>query len=342
MTSSLSVALDIDVVIVWVDGGDKEWQASKALHSVKSLDTDDSAKRYRDWDNLQYIFRGIEKFMPWVRRVHFVTCGHKPSWLNTNYKKINWVQHKDYMPKKYLPTFSSHPIELNLHRIKDLAEHFIYFNDDMFVVSDTKPNDFFNKDGLPLDMALHTRITSSDYSDPISHIALNNTAVINAHFDKKEIMRHGWKNWLHPSYGLSNVIRSATFFPYPDFTGFLNTHLPASFLKSSFDKVWQAEPELMDAVSATKFRSKSDVNQYLIRDWQVVSGNFAPKNWYKEGKYYGVSNDTISEIEHDIASQRYKMICLNDAATDESFESLKQRIKQVFETILPDKSGFEL
>jgi len=57
---------DIDIVIIWVDGGDKKWIAEKnkylGMQASKS-EIDASANRYRDWDNLQYIFRGIEKYM---------------------------------------------------------------------------------------------------------------------------------------------------------------------------------------------------------------------------------------------------------------------------------------
>ena len=37
-----------------------------------------------------------------------------------------------YLPADALPTFSSHAIESRLHHVPDLAEHFLYSNDDMF------------------------------------------------------------------------------------------------------------------------------------------------------------------------------------------------------------------
>ena len=44
------------------------------------------------------------------------------------------MRHEDYLPDEYRPAFSSHPIELNLHRIKGLSERFVYFNDDMYLL----------------------------------------------------------------------------------------------------------------------------------------------------------------------------------------------------------------
>ena len=91
-----------------------------------------------------------EKFAPWVRYVFFITDDQKPEWLNMNHPKLKWIKHTDYIPEEYLPAFSSHVIEWNMHRIEDLSENFVYFNDDMFVIDKTSPEDFF-RGGLPCD-----------------------------------------------------------------------------------------------------------------------------------------------------------------------------------------------
>ena len=43
-----------------------------------------------------------------------------------------------------LPTFNSHAIELNLHRIPGLAPAFLYFNDDFFLGQRAFPDDFLS------------------------------------------------------------------------------------------------------------------------------------------------------------------------------------------------------
>ena len=110
----------IDFVIAWVDGSDLEWQKEKNKYANPgdtTLQVDASMVRYREWDTLRYWFRAVEKYAPWVNQVYFVTCGHVPKWLNMDAPKLHFVRHQDYIPEQYLPTFSSHPIELNLHRI---------------------------------------------------------------------------------------------------------------------------------------------------------------------------------------------------------------------------------
>ena len=59
----------IDFVICWVDGNDPVWQEEKRKYSP-DRGQDGGIVRFRDWDNLQYWFRGVEKFAPWVNKIH--------------------------------------------------------------------------------------------------------------------------------------------------------------------------------------------------------------------------------------------------------------------------------
>ena len=79
----------IDFVVTWVDGSDPIWQKVKNQYSAEGADT--RVTRYRDWDQLKYWFRAVEKYAPWVNKVHFVTFGHLPQWLNTDNPKLNIV-----------------------------------------------------------------------------------------------------------------------------------------------------------------------------------------------------------------------------------------------------------
>ena len=146
----------IDFVVLWVDDKDEQWREQKRKFSNEDINKITSNK-YRDWDNLKYWFRGIEKFAPWVNQVFFITCNQKPEWLNENHPKLRLINHSDYMDKECLPTFNSNAIELNLWRIKELSEQFVLFNDDFFLLKETKPTDFFEK-GLPKIVILNTQI----------------------------------------------------------------------------------------------------------------------------------------------------------------------------------------
>ena len=73
----------------------------------------------------------------------FYNLWHLPKWLKEEHPKLHIVRHEDFIPAEFLPTFSSHPIEWNFHRIEWLTENFVYFNDDMFLIKKSFSGRFF-------------------------------------------------------------------------------------------------------------------------------------------------------------------------------------------------------
>jgi hypothetical protein len=136
----------VDLVYTWVDGNDPHWLAKKAAHGLGGED----ANHYRNNSELRYSLRSLERFAPWARRVHIVTDGQIPPWLNTRHEKLRLVSHADIIPARFLPTFSSRVIEAHLHRIEGLADHYVYLNDDFFLSASCSAGDFFTANGLPL------------------------------------------------------------------------------------------------------------------------------------------------------------------------------------------------
>lgn len=144
--------MDIDLVYLWVDGNDPAWQAKKNVftRSDNSNEGRNCAGRYADNDELLYSLRALELYAPWIRRIFIVTDNQVPKWLNLEHPKIKIIDHRDILPSRALPSFNSAVIEHALHRIPDLAEHFLYANDDMFFNRPVKPEDFFTPDGKPI------------------------------------------------------------------------------------------------------------------------------------------------------------------------------------------------
>ena len=331
----------IDFVLIWVDGNDPKWQKEKQQYDVSS-DSDNRIIRYRDWGLLKYWFRGIERFTPWINKIHFVTWGHIPEWLNVDNPKLNIVKHSDFIPKEYLPTFSSHTIELNLHRIKGLSEKFVYFNDDTFMIDYASKNYFFSKNGLPMD-SCSLNVHCPKKSLIIQNICNNNVAIINEYFDMKESIIKNKSKWFNLKNG-KELLRTFALLKCPRFPGFYQPHLPNSYLKSTFEEVWAKETDVLHNTCMNKFRNASDVNQWVFREWQLASGNFeVRKSSY--GKTFYIDRDGL-EIKKDIidciVNQKKKMISINDGdMTEKEFESLTKEIKNSFEIILKDKSSFE-
>ena len=261
-----------------------------------------------------------------------------PSWLNTDHPKLTVVKHEDYIPKQYLPTFSSHPIELNMHRIRGLSEQFVYFNDDTFIINKMEPEDFF-RNGLPRDYCIETALVQDDINNPFACILMNNAALVNMHYSKREVIGRNWKKWFHPAYG-KMVFRNMLMLPYREFSSFKYSHISSSFLKSTFEEVWREEGEVLDRVCRTRFRSPGDVNQYVMKYWQYMEGKYEPQS-PKIGKFFtiGLHDRQIHDV---LRNQKCKILCINDTENIGDFRQQKRNIKDSFESILPEKSAFEL
>lgn len=325
----------IDVIITWVDGNDSAWKEEKNKYSIKKYNVDERDVRYRDWDNLQYIFRGIEKYMSWVNKVHFVTWGHVPLWLDTGCSKLHIVNHKDFIPGQYLPTFSSNTIELNLHRIPGLARCYINFNDDMFVIGSTQPEDFF-KNGLPKDSAILS--PQPVCRGGIANIVVNNLEILNDYFNIDDVKKNRNK-WFSLKYG-KKIIRNIIFSQFRTIIGIYENHIPFSYLKSTAYEVWEKEQKVLDQTCLHKFRSKEDVNEWLFREWQILSGNFVPRR-IDFGDLIPLSDDTDCIINKLRNPGNTKMICINDNEYVDNFEEKKERLNSVFEELFPKKSVYE-
>ena len=94
--------LKIDLVYLWVDGNDKEWQEKRNYWAEKlglkeeiSLDT----CRYVDNQELKYSLRSAEMYAPWINKIFIITDNQVPKWLDTNHPKIRIVNHADIIPK---------------------------------------------------------------------------------------------------------------------------------------------------------------------------------------------------------------------------------------------------
>lgn len=327
----------IDFIMIWVDGNDPEWRAEKAQYDGKKVTAANSEVRFRDWDNLQYWFRSVERYAPWVNKIHFVTWGHLPPWLDTSNPKINVVKHTDYIPEEYLPTFSSHTIELNLHRIEGLAEQFVYFNDDMFITAPVEPEDFF-KNGKPCDTpALDCIFFGKDSAGPFNGADIT---VINSHFKKKQVLKRDFKKWYNLKNGFRNVVKSVLLYPWPWFPGLYYQHACNSFLKSTFEKVWAEEFEILDETCSHRFRKNGDVNQWVMKFWQQAEGNFEVRP-EKFAYCYHVKESNFRALCEEIPACKRGMLCINDTAKTKNFEDKKAKLIQVFNSVFPEISEYE-
>lgn len=332
----------IDFVVTWVDGSDPEWLKEKYNFEILENNKDsqdfknwlNSSCRYRDWDTMKYWFRAVEKYAPWVNNIYFITWGHIPNWLDTTNPKLKIINHKDYIPKEYLPTYNSNCIELNLFRINDLSEHFVLFNDDFFLNDYVKPVDFF-KNNLPRETAAFDCVRLN-YNT--INATVNNIRVVNKYFKKKDVLKNHFFKWYNIKNG-SYIFKTICLSPWKEITGLAELHIASSYNKSYFKKMWEIEYDKFNETCMHRFRNESDINHWLIKDFQLLNGDFIPRS-SKFGKSYACAINDI--IKTNILNSKYKIISLNDYdCSEEEFLKEKTKLIGIFEKKYPNKSNFE-
>lgn len=279
------VRFPIDVVYTWVDGSDRRWADERAKYSGEPTHAEASGvARFISRDELRYSLRSLFANAPWVNRVFIVTDGQRPSWLKPGYG-IEVVDHKEiFSDPSVLPVYNSHAIEANLHRIPGLSEHFLYFNDDMFLGRPVSPKSFFFSNGLAKFFASQSRV-------PFTPKSVNDSPVDAATKNVRRLMEETF------GVTVSQVMEHA---PYP---------LRRSVLE-------EMESRFADAFSRTsrsRFRSPDDLN---------VPSNFAHHYAFQTGRaiastlpftYVGLSvRDLQVRLNRLLERRDVDAFCLND------------------------------
>lgn len=327
----------IDFVVTWVDGADEKWLERYNKYSEQDTIDVKNAK-YRDYGIFNYWFRALENYAPWVNKIFLVTDGQLPEWLNTENNKLCIIDHKDFIPEKYLPVFNSSVIEMNLHRIEELSEHYVYFNDDFFINSHVKPTDFFSKKGLPRDTAGLNAIQPAVDFD---YIHCNNMKIINNKFDKKAVMKKQFFKFVNPQNLELNIYTLLLLF-WPKFTRFFDLHFPYSILKSEQNIVVSENINEYEILMNDRFRGKNDITIWLVRYYQLCKGKFSIRTPHF-GKAYHLYIDILKAC-NDISKSKHKIVILHDDSEidNQLFLKRKEQLNSVFEKKLPNKSSFEL
>ena len=337
--------MKIDFVVTWLDANDPEWQSVYHKYRGDKVPQEDKS-RYRNWDLFKFWFRAVENYTPWVNKVFLVTNGKVPEWINFNHPKLVLVKHSDYMPEKYLPTFNSRAIELNFHRIPNLSEHFVYFNDDMFINRPLTPEYYF-KNGLPCDSTEETLFFTPSW-DPQNQFSTKisiycDIAILNYHFKRENVVKAAKDRWfgLHLSrMGLFTSILLSL--KKQRFQFFQWRHFEQPMLKSVIKEIWDVEPDMVDK-SCTQFRQDVSFNPYIIRYWQFASNKFMPMK-LGSGKNFTLEKSNICSVVKAIEEKKFFSICLNDTpyCSDSDFEEMKNLITNLFEKKFPQKSLYEI
>lgn len=332
----------IDFVVLWVDCSDPEWIKSYNYYRPNKPIQDRA--RYRNWNLFRYWFRAVEKYAPWVNKVFLITNGTFPSWINRDCEKLVLVKHSDYIPEKYLPTFNSGTIELNIGRINGLSEHFVFFNDDMFINAPISPEYYF-KNGLPCDYNFESPYRNPIYSNKNKYgediVIYCDIAVLNKHFNRKKVIRQAWAKWYGRHLWGKPLLFSLLLLNRTKFENFPLYHHEQPMLKSVFHEIWEEEKEILEK-SCSRFRKDIRINQYLIRYWQFASNRFYPVK--KKGlAYHYYNKEIVDDLINVLKDEHFISICINDTpfCSEEDYNYASNKIRNTFEEKFPHISIFE-
>ncbi len=336
--SKISNLSDIDFIITWVDSSDPSWQND----FNKYRDDNTHICRYRDLGTLRYMFRSFDEFTPWVRKIHFVTYGHTPSWLKLSHPKINIVRHEDILPEKALPIFTGCTIELGLGNICDLSEKFVYFNDDMFMIKPTSVDRFFYKN-LPKDFF---QVGILYHNSQFSHMIHETMSLISRSFLTKDVFTMKMiPKVFNMRYGIVPNLRTfLSLIVSRNISRIMEYHHPQPHLKRNFNDVCRIYMDEIEKVKKHRFRYLNSLNQYIFRYWGLINGRFYPYR-PRDVFYKTISSETdILTVINELYKGKHRFICLNDVETisEDDFSALKYELKNFLNKILPNSSSFEL
>lgn len=334
----------IDVVVTWVDDTDQTWRAAREHYwGLEFAAATIPEHRFRDYGTIRYALRSIDQNMPYVRTIYLVTCGHVPSWLRPEGTRLKVITHEQIFPEgqSVLPTFSSSAIECCLARIPALAEHFVYFNDDTFLLQQVPPERFF-LNGLPRDRIDISTLFFGDIEYTLHCHYLNCLRQTRYGTDRIQCVLRLFPKLFSAKNGTRINLRNAIF-TLLDAYHFHVSHGPAAHLRSVHQRAYSLFPEAIERTLQSRFRSIEGVSQELFRAMAMMDGMFEPV----EGTdiLFAPVEDTaeFEERLERIAAAEYPFVCVNDSHhTNESqYRKLKPKIIDALERALPHPASFE-
>ncbi|MDN5655628.1 MAG: stealth conserved region 3 domain-containing protein [Kocuria sp.] len=260
-------------------------------------------------DELRFSLRSVRRYASWVRRIHIVTDGQVPQWLNVAHPKIQVVDHRDLIGGS---RFNSHAIESAIHRIPDLAEHYLYMNDDVFFGRIAYPGDFFAAEGIsrffPSDLPIDPGpVVPEDL--PIMAAAKNGRDLLDARFGLK----------VHAK------IR----------------HTVHAQVRSVAEQIEQENPEAVEETRGSLFRSPGDLSiASSLHHWYAYAlGRAIPAE--PNYLYVDLADPNVAQTLDALESlRRYDTFCLNQEESLAS-DNVRRELHEFFIRYLPMPAPWE-
>ncbi|MGW0994043.1 stealth family protein [Streptomyces sp. NPDC002523] len=310
------IAFPVDAVYTWVDGNDPAWQRRKAQAKGEAYHAESASDaRFISRDELRYSVRSLHLFAPWIRTVHIVTDDQVPAWLREDVPGLRIATHREiFRDRSVLPVFNSHAIESQLHHIEDLAEHFLYFNDDMFIGRPVAPHAFFTPSGTARYFPSRNRIPQGpvvETDTPVDAACKNNRALLLERFGK--------------------VITQPM------------EHIPYALRRSVMEEAERDFPEDWARTAASRFRAMTDLSptSSFALYYAALTGRAQPGSMPFTYLQLAVP-DLADRLQRLLDGRDQDSFCLNDAfSTSEDIETQTELLDGFLDSYFPTPSPHE-
>lgn len=313
---------EIDVVYLWVNDQDAAWQQKRSKYRPDGETAISSAKsRFRQFEELICSIQLLAANAEFVKRVFIVVDEQKPP-LELIARELPFevvvVNHSDFIPAKYLPTFNSRAITAHVHKIPGLSERFLFCNDDVFIARPSIIDDWF--DGQKL------RLRFTETAFPAQETLEPNEVLYRARWKTKSLADgKGWR-----------------------VSDRMPQHAALPLTKSIMDEIWKLFPSELDQTSAAKFRSSQAVLPELLAFYFALGSNLAavPENATYKYVPMNEASGIAPLIDLALKPNHFLSICLNDVsvvsrANSISEKALKARYRRTLDYLIYTVSGRE-
>lgn len=263
--------LVVDAVIAWVDGNDPKHRQKMEnyIENKNSINSKAVRMRFDQVNEIEYSVKSILKYAKFVRNIYIVTDNQTPDFLKDKekaqkeYPTVFIVDHKAIFEGfyHYLPTFNCFPIESLLYKIPNLSEHFLYLNDDFFLLREAKVSDFFI-DGKPIIRGFWTSFYENIWYKKLQKQLYK--------FLGKESKDNIWGF----KKGQQNIAKILGFKKYVRLD-----HTIAPLRVSTYDNYYKKYPEILELNVKHRFRHPEQyTNQSLANHLEIQNNTYVLKN----------------------------------------------------------------
>ena len=309
-----------DLVYTWVNSEDIALSQLRNTYrtTVKGRDFQFSVgkNRFRDNGELRHSLITAFRFLPDLNRVHVAHAGDRPAWAN-EFPQVNFISQEQLIPERYWPIFHSDGIEAFIHAIPELAEHYIYANDDEFFSAPQTYGDFYDSQGRAR-IGISSRIAATPISlDPVFRgMEVKALKALKAlklayYYDRQPLpplpLGPALRAWLLClAYGVPRMVTPS--------------HVAQPFLRSMWENFSQSFPVQLHSLCLQKFRSRDGVAVNFLYFHYLAALNLAvfvpaPEHAYIDERS---TDEQRNDFLQRVRAQAITRFCLNDVSDEPS------------------------